>query len=81
MAASASGAILSALKFTESEAAFRPWWDNIEDYTVYIILILVRQDIILKIVILMNIFTTSGCASVSNFSSHWPASGVFTVSK
>jgi len=38
--ASVSSAIFSALQFSEAESALRPWWDNIEDYSVYIILIL-----------------------------------------
>lgn len=40
--ASVSSAIFSALQFSEAESALRPWWDNIEDYSVYIILILVN---------------------------------------
>ena len=40
---SITSAIFAGLQFSEAEAAFRPWWDKIEDYTVYGLLLLVSS--------------------------------------
>ena len=36
-----TSAILAGLQFSEAEKAFRPWWDRIEDFTVYALFLLV----------------------------------------
>ena len=42
MTASITSAIFSGLKFSEAEKAFRPWWDQIEDYSVSFLITLVE---------------------------------------
>ena len=37
--ASIQSAIYTALYFSPAQSAFRPWWDQIEDWSVYLILI------------------------------------------
>ena len=39
--ASITSAIVAGLQFSEAETAFRPWWDKVEDFTVYALLLLV----------------------------------------
>ena len=33
--------LFAGLQFSEAETAFRPWWDKVEDYTVYALLLVV----------------------------------------
>ena len=41
--ASITSAIVAGLQFSEAETAFRPWWDKIEDFSVYALFLLVKQ--------------------------------------
>ena len=45
--ASITSAIFDGLKFSEAEAAFRPWWDQVEDFTVYALVLLVISKALL----------------------------------
>ena len=38
---SITSAIFAGLQFSEAETAFRPWWDKVEDYSVYALLLVV----------------------------------------
>ena len=41
MASQLTSAIFGGLEFTEAEAAFRPWWDTVEDNLVRGLLLMV----------------------------------------
>ena len=45
---SVTSAILAGLEFTEAEIAFRPWWDKVEDSSVYALILLVTLPLFIQ---------------------------------
>ena len=76
--ASVGDTIMSKFKSIESESVLRPWWDNIKDKIVYVILILV--SLLGHPMHGVIIFVVLGFVFSPHFNSIWPAFEVYTVS-
>ena len=45
MSSLANALVSQVLGHSDAEKAFRPWWDNFEDYLVYVLVMLGKYDL------------------------------------